>query len=67
MAYYLVGPVPLTSVSNVHPLECVFNSGSNRINNPVQNFVAISQFGYDIAENISDVSYLKRMGTLSST
>lgn len=56
MAYYLVGPLPITSASRVEPLEYIFNSGSNKIRNPVQDFVAISQFGFEIAENISDIT-----------
>lgn len=56
MVYYMVGPLPITSSSSVQPLEYVFNSGSNKIKNPVQDFVAISQFGFQVAENISDIT-----------
>lgn len=56
MVYYMVGPLPITSSSSVQPLEYIFNSGSNKIVNPVQDFVAISQFGFSVAENMSDIT-----------
>lgn len=56
MVYYMVGPLPITSSSSVQPLVYVFNSGSNKIKNPVQDFVAISHFGFNMAENISDIT-----------
>ena len=56
MVHYMVGPLPITSNSSVQPLDYVFNSGSNKIKNPVQDFVAISQFGFRVAENISDIT-----------
>lgn len=56
MAYYMAGPLPITSSSSVQPLVYPFTSGSNQIRNPVQDFVAISQFGFEVAENISDIT-----------
>ncbi|KAK3701618.1 hypothetical protein LTR37_015369 [Vermiconidia calcicola] len=56
MVYYMVGPLPISSESRTVPLEYVFNSGRNYVKNPVQDFVAISEYGLNIAENISDIT-----------
>lgn len=56
MVYYQIGPLPITASSKVLPLEYVFNSGSNKIRNPVQDFAAISEFGFHVAENIRDIT-----------
>lgn len=56
MVYYQVGPLPISQNSRILPLEYVFNSGQNYVRNPVQDFVAISQYGFALAENVSDIT-----------
>jgi primary-amine oxidase len=56
MVYYMAGPLPITSESKVLPLDYVFNSGKNYIENPVQDFFAIMDFGLSLAENVSDIT-----------
>lgn len=56
MVYYQVGPLPITSESQVFPLSYIFNSGRNYIQNPVHDFYAIMDFGLSLAENVSDIT-----------
>ena len=58
MVYYMVGPLPLGPGSQVLPLLYIFNSGRNTVKNPIQDFVAVQDFGLAIAANISDVTEL---------
>ncbi len=56
MVYYMVGPLPVSSETQVLPLEYIFNSGRNYIENPVQDFSSIMRFGLSLAENVSDIT-----------
>lgn len=52
----MVGPLPVSPKTRVEPLNYIFNSGHNYVRNPVQDFVAISDFGLSLALNLSDIT-----------
>ena len=56
MAYYMVGPLPITTQSKIMPLIYPFNSGRNYVSNPVTDYIAIQDFGLAVAENMSDIT-----------
>ena len=57
MVYYMIGPLPVSPETQILPLEYIFNSGRNYVSSPVQDFLAISDFGFEIATNISDITH----------
>ena len=56
IVYYMVGPLPVSSSTRVLPLKYTFNSGRNWVRNPVFDFVAIQNFGLQLAQNVSDIT-----------
>jgi len=56
MVYYMVGPLPISSDSQMLPLEYTFNSGRNYVRNPIQNFAAIQDFALTLAESVADIT-----------
>ena len=56
MVYYMVGPLPVTTGTEVLPLTYLFNNGHNWVKNPVQDFYAVMDFGMSIAKNLSDIT-----------
>jgi len=56
MVYYMVGPLPVSSDTQMLPLEYTFNSGRNYVRNPIQDFAAIQDFALSLAENVSDIT-----------
>ena len=52
----MVGPLPVSTQTQILPLEYVFNSGRNYIKNPIQDFFAIMEYGTSIAQNMSDIT-----------
>lgn len=56
IVYYMVGPLPVSSNTEIRPLSYVFNSGQNWVRNPVYDFAAIQDFGLFLAENVSDIT-----------
>ena len=56
MVYYAIGPLPISSQTQVLPLEYIFNNGRNYVKNPVQDFYAIMEWGISLAESISDIT-----------
>lgn len=56
LVYYAVGPLPISSESKILPLEYTFNSGRNKVRNPVRDFDALNAFGIKIGHIISDIT-----------
>ncbi|KAK4544002.1 hypothetical protein LTR36_004776 [Oleoguttula mirabilis] len=56
MIYYMVGPLPISKDSVILPLEYVFNSGRNYVQNPMKDYTAIQDFALALAENVSDIT-----------
>lgn len=56
MVYYQIGPLPVSTDTRVLPLKYIFNSGRNYVENPIQDFFAIFDWGLRVAENISDIT-----------
>ena len=56
LVYYAVGPLPVTSKSQVLPLTYPFNAGRNKVPMPVMDFAAINQYGMILGESISDIT-----------
>ncbi|KAK3071898.1 hypothetical protein LTR53_007816 [Teratosphaeriaceae sp. CCFEE 6253] len=56
MVYTMVGPLPISEETQMLPLDYTFNSGSNMIKNPIQDFASIQDFALNMAENVSDIT-----------
>lgn len=54
--FYSIGPLPLSSETRMLPLTYPFNSGTNYVSNPIQDFSSLLKFGFSLAENISDIT-----------
>ena len=56
LVFYMVGPLPISSQTQIIPLEYVYNSGRNYVRSPVVDSNAIMDFMYAMAGNISDIT-----------
>lgn len=56
LVYYMVGPLPVSSKTEILPLTYTYNSGRNYVRNPIADFASLQDFSLGLAENASDIT-----------
>lgn len=56
LVQYMVGPLPVSSDTEIQPLKYMFNSGRNSVVNPVYDYPLLVEWALGLAGNVSDIT-----------